>query len=109
MKAEDFDNSAFCTMHENCKKCLLKDCCNVWKHYKALKENGHIYACDLICFMQHLDYEAMSIYKYLTAGNKAFILSMNKPCVMRDSRFNRPARYPGTTNRQVRFENKKRT
>lgn len=73
MKPEDFDNSASCAMHENCKKCLLKDCCNVWKHYKALKENGRTYACDLICFMQHLDYEAMTIFKYLTAGNKAFI------------------------------------
>lgn len=73
MKPEDFDNSASCAMHENCKKCLLKDCCNVWKHYKVLKENGRTYACDLICFMQKLDYEAMTIYKYLTAGNKAFI------------------------------------
>lgn len=73
MKPEDFDNSASCAMHENCKKCLLKDCCNVCKHYKALKENGRTYACDLICFMQHLDYEAMTIHKYLTAGNKAFI------------------------------------
>ena len=73
MKPEDFDNSASCAMHENCKKCLLKDCCNVWKHYKALKENGCIYACDLICFMQNLDHAAMTVYKYLTAGNKAFI------------------------------------
>lgn len=73
MKPEYFDNSASCAMHENCKKCLLKDCCNVWKHYKALKENGRTYACDLICFMQNLDHEAMTVYKYLTAGNKAFI------------------------------------
>ena len=40
---------------------------------------------------------------------KAFILPMNKPCIMRDCRFNRLARYPSTTNRQVRFENKKCT
>lgn len=73
MKPEDFDNSASCAMHEKCKKCLLKDCCNVWKHYKALKENGCTYACDLICFMQNLDHAAMTVYKYLTAGNKAFI------------------------------------
>lgn len=73
MKPTNFNNSASCAMHENCKKCLLKDCCNVWKHYKALKENGRTYACDLICFMQHFDYEAMTIYKYLTAGNKAFV------------------------------------
>lgn len=73
MKPEDFDNSVSCAMHENCKKCLLKDCCNVWKHYKALKENGRTYACDLICFMQRLDFEAITIHKYLAAGNKAFI------------------------------------
>lgn len=73
MKPTNFDNIASCAKHENCKKCLLKDCCNVWKHYKALKENGRIYACDLICFMQNLDFEAMTIYKYLTSGNKAFV------------------------------------
>lgn len=78
MKPENFDNSASGAMHENCKKCLLKDYCNVWKHYKALKENGRTYACDLICFMQKLDHAAMTVYKYLTAGNKAFIESRVK-------------------------------
>ena len=73
MKPINFDNSATDAMHESCKKCLLKDSCNVWRHYKALKENDCTHACDLICFMQGLDYEAMTIYKYLTAGNKAFI------------------------------------
>lgn len=73
MKPINFNNSATDAMHENCKQCLLKDSCNVWKRYKALKENGCTHACDLICFMQNLDYEAMTIYKYLTAGKKAFI------------------------------------
>ena len=40
---------------------------------------------------------------------KAFILPMNKPYIMRECRFNRLARYPRTTNRRVRFENKKST
>ena len=40
---------------------------------------------------------------------KAFILPMNKPCIMRDGRFKRLARYPCTTSRQVRFENERCT
>ena len=73
MKPEDFDNNATGAMHESCKRCLLKDICNVWRHYKALKENNCTDACNLICFMQGLDHEAMTIYKYLTAGRKAFV------------------------------------
>lgn len=73
MKTKNPGNCTTYEMHEKCRQCTLKNHCNVWKHYKKLTESGNTNAANLVCYMQTLDRDALCLYKYLEAGQRAFI------------------------------------
>lgn len=58
MRQKKLKKKASEAMHKNCMHCLLKDCCDLCKDYKELKDNGFSATGDLICFMAILDREA---------------------------------------------------
>lgn len=73
MKTKNPGNCTTYEMHEKCRQCRLKNYCNVWKHYKKLTVSGNTDAANLVCYMQTLDRDALFLYKYLEAGQRAFI------------------------------------
>lgn len=58
MKQKKLKKRVCDTMHKNCKRCISKNCCNLYEDYKELKDNGLTATGDLICFMSILDREA---------------------------------------------------
>lgn len=80
MKQKKLKKRVCNALHENCKRCISKNCCSIYKDYKELKENGFTATADLICFMSILDREAtydLERFKHDIKDFKGWALKMH--------------------------------
>lgn len=64
MKTQMNNTTTFNAKHEHCKLCLIENACNVYKHYKTLKDKNLNDAATLLCFVASLDHYAMKLYEH---------------------------------------------
>lgn len=64
MKTQMNNTTTFNAKHEHCKHCLIENACNVYKHYKTLKDKNLNDAATLLCFVANLDHYAMKLYDH---------------------------------------------
>lgn len=65
MKTQMNNTTTFNAKHEHCKVCLIENACNVYKHYKTLKDKNLNDAATLLCFVASLDHYAMKLNETL--------------------------------------------
>ena len=66
MKTQMNKPTTFNAKHEHCKVCLIENACNVYKHYKTLKDKNLNDAATLLCFVANLDHYAMKLHETLS-------------------------------------------
>lgn len=66
MKTKMNNTTTFNAKHEHCKVCLIENACNVYKHYKTLKDKKLNDAATLLCFVANLDHYAMKLNETLS-------------------------------------------
>lgn len=66
MKTQMNNTTTFNAKHEHCKVCLIENACNVYKHYKTLKDKNLNNAATLLCFVANLDHYAMKLHETLS-------------------------------------------
>lgn len=66
MKTQMNNTTTFNAKHEHCKVCLIENACNVYKHYKTLKDKNLNDAATLLCFVANLDHYAMKLHETLS-------------------------------------------
>lgn len=64
MKTQMNNTTTFNAKHEHCKRCLIENACNVYKHYKTLKDKNLNDTATLLCFVANLDHYAMKLYEH---------------------------------------------
>ena len=60
------NTTTFNAKHEHCKLCLIENACNVYKHYKTLKDKNLNDSATLLCFVASLDHYAMKLHETLS-------------------------------------------
>lgn len=66
MKTQMNNTTTFNAKHEHCKRCLIENACNVYKHYKTLKDKNLNDSATLLCFVANLDHYAMKLHETLS-------------------------------------------
>ena len=66
METQMNNTTTFNAKHEHCKRCLIENACNVYKHYKALKDKNLNDSATLLCFVANLDHYAMKLHETLS-------------------------------------------
>lgn len=66
MKTQMNKPPVFNAKHEHCKRCLIENACNVYKHYKTLKDKNLNDSATLLCFVANLDHYAMKLHEALS-------------------------------------------
>ena len=66
MKTQMNNTTTFNAKHEHCKHCLIENACNVYKHYKTLKDKNLNDTATLLCFVANLDHYAMKLHETLS-------------------------------------------
>ena len=66
MKTQMNNTTTFNAKHDHCKRCLIENACNVYKHYKTLKDKNLNDTATLLCFVANLDHYAMKLHETLS-------------------------------------------